>query len=317
MAFFEGFRSRALFKPAEAFMLMIASVTGLIDLVLISLKNSPIDWLAYLRLMGVVIPLLAGGLYYRLSGRNEHIASALLCTAIFIFFSMTLSVFNYLLLPVSGNLMDETLASIDALFGYHWPDVMALAAEYPTFSLAMKFAYMSTVPQLALLVVILGLTGKHAELHRMLATITITGTFAICFWGIFPSMGPTILFELPPELWRAAGAVVEENYANDMRTIAEHGPSIITPAEIRGLVAFPSYHAVLAFIAIHAAWKIRYLAPIFVALNLLILPSIFVHGGHHLVDLPAGFFVFLAATFLAGKAISSRQATHTKLANQT
>jgi len=53
----------------------------------------------------------------------------------------------------------------------------------------------------------------------------------------------------------------------------------------------------------YAARNVKYVAPVFLILNLLILPSIFIHGGHHLLDLPAGFLMFLFGTWLAKNAM--------------
>ena len=86
--------------------------------------------------------------------------------------------------------------------------------------------------------------------------------------------------------------------------LAITGPEVISPTEIRGLIAFPSYHAVLAFTAMYAARTVRFLGPIFFIINLLIIPGIFIHGSHHLVDLFAGFAMFAFGTWLAVKAVN-------------
>ncbi len=239
----------------------------------------------------------------RSKGRSERIASALICSGAFIFFSACLSLFNYLLLPIVRPLIDVPIAEIDAMFGYHWPDVMALAANYPAVTSVLKFAYITTIPQFAMLVVILGLSGRLRDLHVMITSVAITATLTICFWGLFPTLGAKSMYILTPELWAAVNPIVDEEYAKDLLRIGEHGPGLISPQEIRGLIAFPSYHAVLAFTAMYAARNVRFVAQIFLILNLLILPGIFIHGGHHLMDLPAGFAMFVFGTWLARRAV--------------
>ena len=290
-------------KPAELMMLSVATSALIIDLLLIIYKGAQVDSLAYAGLFALTLFLITVGMVYRISKRSERIASALICTGAFLFFSACLSLFNYLLLPISRPLIDVPIAAIDAMFGYHWPDIMHLAAENLFISNIMKVAYLSTIPQFAMLVVVLGLTGRTRDLHVLIASITITATITICFWGLFPTLGSTTMYVLPPEIWATVNPAVDEAYALELMRVAEHGPGVISPKEIRGLIGFPSYHAVLAFTAIYAARNVRFLSTIFLIINLLILPGLFIHGGHHFLDLFGGLAVFLFGTLLATRSI--------------
>ncbi|MEM9986356.1 MAG: divalent metal cation transporter, partial [Bacteroidota bacterium] len=42
------------------------------------------------------------------------------------------------------------------------------------------------------------------------------------------------------------GAVADDRYSAEIASLAQTGPGVISPKEIRGLIAFPSYHTVLA-----------------------------------------------------------------------
>jgi len=298
--------------PAELTMLTVAISVLAIDLFLISYKNAKVDFKAYIEIGIVVTFLSLIGYFYRISGRSEKIASGVFCASIFIFFSACIALFNYLLLPISHGPYDLMLAKWDSFFGYHWPDVMALAAEYPKLTNVMKLAYMSTMVQFALLVAILGLSGRRCDLYVMITSVTITATLTICLWGIFPTTGTTTIYEIPIELWNKVNPLVDRNYALELASIVKTGPNVITPTEIRGLVAFPSYHAVLAFTAMYAARNLKLLGPIFFFINLLILPSIFIHGGHHFVDLPAGFLMFALGTYWASKTVKQQDQDFTE-----
>ena len=291
-------------QPAEFFMLLVSLATLTIDAILIILNDARIDVAAYGSLLALAIFVSSLGMFYRITGRSERIASAAMCSAIFIFFSACLSLFNYLLLPLHTPLLDPVLTAWDKMFGYHWPSVLAWAAENPWPTLIFKWAYMSTIPQFAALVVILGLGGRLKELHIMISSITITATLTICFWGIAPSVGPGTIYDISPEIWAAIGAVADKNYSMEIAGLAITGPEVISPTEIRGLIAFPSYHAVLAFTAMYAARTVRFVGPVFFLINLLIIPGIFIHGSHHLVDLFAGFAMFAFGTWLSFKAVN-------------
>jgi hypothetical protein len=289
--------------PAEKTMAVIALAAGMIDIILIAYNRSQIDYSGYSAILTLIGGLLAMGFFYRLSGRSDRIAAATICAGLFIFYSLCLSMFNYQLLPLWREPIDTSLNAIDQIFGYHWPSVIEWAAQHPTINSIIRFAYMSTIPQFAAMVVILGLTGRIRELHVLIVSVTITATFTICFWGLFPSLGAKSLYDLPLSMEILASPEVGTAYGDHMLLMALEGPGLISPKEIKGLVAFPSYHIVLAFAAVYAARTVRWVFPVYLVLNALILPGIYMHGGHHMIDLPAGILVATAGLYLARKMV--------------
>lgn len=280
-------------------MLMVTVMSFSINLVVTLVRGIDVDGIGYLTLGLISAGMIGCGYIYRLKDRSERIASSMICTGIFVAFTACISFFNYLMLPLTNGPYDVYLTQIDAVFGYHWPSVMAWAADHLLISEILKYAYATTMPQMAILIVVLGLTGRAYDMHMLMASVTITATLSVCFWGVFPTLGAKSLYDLPPEIWAAVQPMVDLEYTNYLKEVARNGPGLITPSEVRGLIAFPSFHAVLAFTAMYAARNVKYLGPIFIVLNLLILPATFIHGGHHLVDLPAGFAMFALGTYLA------------------
>lgn len=300
-----GFVNSLQLRAAERIAYSIALFAILIDLFLIYWKGAIIDWPAYSGLFLLSTMLFVLGYIYRIKGRSERIASALICTGGLIVFSMALSLFNYLLLPITQSPIDPYIADIDALFGFYWPDIMQWAAENPTINMILKLSYTTTMPQLSVLVALLGILGLHRDLHVLILSVVISATLAICFWGLFPTLGAKSLYDLPVETWMAVSPIVDLNYTNELKRIAVEGASFITPSEIRGLIAFPSYHASLAFIALISARNLKYLFPVFIVLNLLILPATFIHGGHHFLDPFAGFVLFWIAYKIATRVVDA------------
>ncbi len=290
---------------AEKSMLSVALAAGLIDIILIVYNQSSVDWVGYLSIIAVTTGLIAMGFFYRISGRSERIGSAAICASLFIFFSLCLSMFNYQLLPLWREPVDWQLNAIDQLFGYHWPTVISWASQNLVFSEITRFAYMSTIPQFAAIVVILGLSGRIKELHILILSITITATFTICFWGLFPAFGPSAMYQLPLAMEQLVRPEADTAYGRQLVEMSKFGPGLISPKDIKGLVAFPSYHIVLACTAVYAARTLKWVLPVYLVLNALIVPGIFIHGGHHLIDLPAGIIVAATGIFLARKAINA------------
>jgi hypothetical protein len=285
--------------PAELFVARIVAIVIVLDAGLIALRGSSIDVAAYAKIALLVGLFLGLGLAYRRSGRSEAIGAMAVCTGLFIAFTASLSLFNYLLTPNPRPLIDPWLQAADSALGYHWPDAIAWAAEHPLFNEAMRFAYMTTLPQIAVLVAVLGLTKRLEDLYSLLLTVTITGTIAVMFWGLFPSAGPSAFNTLSDELIAKVHPVLGMEYGAYMIDLVRNGVAYLSPDDFSGLIAFPSFHIVLAVTATWHARHIKWLFGPYLLVNLIVLPAVLVHGGHHLVDIPAGMAVFAFGLYCA------------------
>lgn len=291
---------RALYRllmPAERFILDITFAAAVIDGACLSLRGIGIDWMTFAASDLAAFGLIALGLFYRRSERSEAIAAALVCTGLFIAFSLWLATFNYLLMPVRQVPIDALLARLDAAVGYHWTDTLSLAAQHPAASRLLKFVYLSTLPQVALLIVVLGLSGRIRDLHAMCLTLSIGAIVSIVFWGLFPSVGPTWLAPHADATELALAQPIMSG--TGLYDLVTHGVRHVSPGTFTGLIAFPSFHTVLASILIWFSRRIRWLFPVMLVMNLLVLPALLVHGSHHLVDIPGGIATFAFALFLA------------------
>lgn len=278
---------------AERFLLLICLCLTGINLTSILLKGLSVSWSGYMAGFLVSFSLITAGLFYRISDRSLGISLGLMGTGIYIWFSIMMSLYNYLLLPVNRPIIDPALVKIDAWFGFYWPDIMFWAAENPLPSAILKYTYLSTALQIIILIMWHGLKGRSEALYTLLITMTVSVIVAICFWGLFPSLGTAAYYDLPEDVWNSVRPVVDYSYGQELNALIANGPEMLIPNEVRGLIAFPSYHAVLAFAAIWSARKIKYLFPVFLVLNIMMMPATIIHGGHHLIDLPAGFLTFL------------------------
>lgn len=297
---FGGWQISGIFPTrVEQIVFKLTLATLAVDALLIAVSPARVDWFGYGKIYTIATFCLFLAHFYRRSGRSVEIAAALRGIALLVMFSAAMSAFNYLLMPTQRPAIDGFVFWLDGLVGYHWPDVIHFAAAYPGFSTFMKVVYMSSMPQLTLLVIVLGMTGRQAQLNRFVLAIAITSAIAVCFWGLFPSHGAKAYHLLPVAIEQAANPLVTTLYGRDLLWLAENGAPLISPQDMKGLIAFPSYHAVLACVAIWYARGLRYIFPVFLVVNLLVFPASLMHGGHHLFDLPAGVLVFAIGAWAA------------------
>lgn len=292
-------------RSGELITLIAFAVSASFVLAAVLLGSASVVWLDFV-FQGAVIALLAAiGVTYRLLRRDERIAASTLATALLLACTVSLGTYNYLLLPISRPLIDPWLAETNALVGYRWSDWVEWLVAYPWAARAMREIYLSSMWQVAIVIVGLGFCDLHRELDRMLTTLVLCAVGTIVFWGVFPSIGVSAFEIISAEATRVVGPVAGAQEGAKLLQLVHHGSGPITPRTMTGLIGFPSFHTVLAFLCLWFGWKLRWLRLPFLLANLVMIPAILIHGSHYVIDLFGGaalFFGMLALTdrILAG-----------------
>lgn len=287
----------------ERIVAAVIAVLLVVDGLMIARTAAVLDWAGYATFLSIGTATVLLGIGYRIGGRSEEIALAAVAAGLFILFSIAGSLFNYLLLPVGESRLDAVLIAVDGRLGYSWPALVAAVAEFPVCGALLRIVYLSSLPQLVAVVLLLGFGGRRDALYRFLLTGVFGALIAIGVWAAMPSFGPAVYYPLADETVRALGMVVGPAYGAELARIATEGPDLLSPADALGLIAFPSFHTVMACMALWFTFSFRRLFPFFLAVNLLMFPAILVHGGHHLVDVFGGIATFALALALAGRVL--------------
>lgn len=186
--------------------------------------------------------------------------------------------------------------------GYDWAGFVAGLAEWPLAGTALGWLYQSSLLQMAVLVVMLAALGRAGEMHRFLTAGILAMALTIAFWWLWPSIGPSAYAELPAEAARRIGLVVNPAVGAGLRELAAAGPGVIRPETVTGVVAFPSYHMIMALMVAFYARR-TLLFPVFALASLGMVPATLSHGGHHLVDLIGGTAIFALAALAARRLV--------------
>lgn len=277
----------------------IVAVAAATDAVWASAGHFDIDAGAYGLLALLAAALAAGGMFYDRIRRDERLAAMLFGTAFLIGMSAAFSVLNYLLLTVAGPRIDAPLAAIDRASGIDWPAMMAVVAHYPWTNLVLQLVYISVLPQLAMLVVALGFIGKPDRIYQLCLSVAAGAAISIAIWTIAPSFGAFSVYDLPPSVANHLALALDGHYAKDLIHLLATGPGHIAPSAAQGLIGFPSYHAVLALLVVWYARELAVIRWIALVINAVVLIATPIQGGHHVVDVLAGFAVAAAAIWLA------------------
>ncbi len=289
---------------AERAMLLFIGLFGLATVALALILHRQVNWPPFVAGYAATLGFATIGGYVRQMKAAPRLALALVGTSIFMGFTAVSSVFIFVLFPLSNPLIDPALIQLDQALGYHWPSLIAWMAQYPTFSQGLGLLYHTSLPQILLTIVLLAALSRDLVLHRFLLVGIVTLLIAVAIWWVIPSVGPSAFQSIPEADRVATGLYYNPAYGEFLRSLVEVGPPQISPEVITGVVAFPSYHMVMALMVV---WFTRgTLAFVPAALvNTAMIPATLSHGGHHLVDLLGGLAVFVLGLWIANRLIRS------------
>jgi hypothetical protein len=178
----------------------------------------------------------------------------------------------------------------------------------PVIGPVLLLAYGSSMPQVAIIVTVLALTGRFARLDEFVLAFMLSALITIGVWTLFPTFGAYVYYFglglAPP----ADVLAVDPAYAASL--IGMH-KGIFAPLRfdtIVGLIGLPSFHTCLAVLCAFAVRGMRWLGPVFIVLNALVLFSVPAQGGHHLVDVFAGIAVTAVALWIARRVLRGGEA---------
>lgn len=257
------------------------------------------------------------GVYYERVRKEERLAAMLIGTSFLIGMSASFSVLNYLLLTVAGKRIDIPLAALDRALGIDWPALMRLTAQHPLMAAGLQLTYISVLPQVAVLVALLGWCGRHESIYGYCIALTAGAAISIAIWVLAPSFGAFSVYTLPANVSSHLALALDGAYAKDLVALLAHGPGHISPTDAKGLIGFPSFHAVMAMLVVWYGRHLPYVRWGAPSLNSIVLIATPIEGGHHVVDVLAGFAVAAAAVLFADWIVRRAAAAQTALAITT
>jgi len=277
---------------------IVASVAT-VDVVWVQAGHFDIDALGFAGIAALAAALAAAGLFYERVRKEERLAAMLIGTSFLLGMSASFSLLNYLLLTVAGHRVDLALAALDRALGVDWPAMMIAMSRHPVVNALLQLAYISVLPQVALLVAILGWRGKPENIYVFCLALTAGAAISISIWTISPSFGAFSVYALPADVSRHMPLALDAQYARDLISLLAHGPGHISPTSAKGLIGFPSFHAVMAMFVVWYARQLSYVRWFALALNIAVLVATPIQGGHHVVDVLAGFGVAAVGVIFA------------------
>lgn len=272
----------------------------------LALSDMSFDGPSALGAAGLVAVLAMTGAFYRVRRPNPRFEILCVETAFLVAFSATAAVTSYLVTSIGLPLIDGHLIAADRFLGFDWAAYVAKVNERPWLGQASSLLYMTTLSQVALAVISLGLAAPLRAAGRFVSAVMIGAGICIAVSGILPSAGALSAFSPPEAFYGVNLPIVDLAYKQTFHDLRSGALQVISLAEPKGLIAFPSYHCTLSVLLILAFLPFRYLRWPVAIVNVLVIMTTPIDGGHHLADALGGVAVALVAWRLSGVGLRGR-----------
>lgn len=293
-------------RPGEVKYLGLGVLTFVAIVILSLWRNQAIDWESFLPVYGSSLGLLAIGIYIRIFKSAERIAALIIALSGYALFGVSMGIFFHIFMPRPDPILDAFLLSFDNYFGYHWPDaVVWLATHFPTVGTALSYIYLSSFAQLIGVIVILAATGRLGRLDLLLMTGMIGLILTFVVWQALPNLTMGAQYPIPSDAEQAIRLITNTAYGNMIGDAARNGIPVISNQGMLGVVAFPSYHTVMACLVVWFLYRTVAFWP-GVLINIPMIPAIHIHGAHHILDFIGGVVVFFVALWVSRLILAGR-----------
>ncbi len=238
--------------------------------------------------IGLVGALTAVGTFYRRYRKMAEFETACYETALLIAFSLGAAVLSYLVTSLDFPLIDDRLTAADAALGFDWMAYVGFVNQRPWLGFLSTLVYVTTLAQVSTTVVLLALSGKIAETRQFMSAVMIAALISIAISGLLPAAGALAALRPPAEFTALNAPLVDLSYKQVFFDLRDGTLRLIDLANLKGLIAFPSYHGALSVLVVFGFTAFgRWIIPVGL-LNGAVLLATPVDGGHHMIDVVAG-----------------------------
>lgn len=204
---------------------------------------------------------------------------------------------SYLAVASSGQLTDGYLSAADSALGFDWLSFLQFTNDTPFVATVLEFCYHSFYWQFVAMPFVLIAVGQSRRLFEFVAAISLAALTTALISALVPAIGPMAYYHPSPDQFSAFDRIAGGWHIEQYEALRSGAPFLINKGT--GLVAFPSFHTVLAILLSFAFRGVKYLRiPVWIVNAILVIGALPV-GGHYLVDIIAGAVVALLALWVA------------------
>lgn len=204
---------------------------------------------------------------------------------------------SYPLATIGFPYCDATLNGFDTWLGLDWRGLLHFVNERPLLSMLSNIAYRSIALQFPVLVFSLVATSRLEQLQQYVIATALALAITLAVFAFMPAGGTYAFLQIQPDEFSNLSPVTTAKQLAQIDALRAGLHKHVHGME--GLITFPSFHAVWAFLFMWGFYRIKPLRYGAILLNLGVLAATPVQGAHYFVDLLGGAVVAAVAIYLA------------------
>lgn len=235
---------------------------------------------------------------YRAQNRDPLVIFILGSTGQVLLIPVLMTPLTYVAGSFNLPLQDVALNAADRTLGLDWMAYFNFVYHHHVLLIAAVWTYSMIGWPVFGVPIVLGWTGRYCRLQTFTLAFGIALVVTTVIFVFVPALGTYHLFHsLPnPKVFTPSGYIEQ---LRDLPLVRDGALRHLSLTELGGIIAFPSFHAAAAIIYLWALWPVRWIGPVALALNLMMLLATPIVGGHYFVDIFAGGAVAVASIMAA------------------
>lgn len=247
---------------------------------------------------GIACALLAG--YYRTYRAETKLADGLDCMGQVMAFMIAGVLLSYLASTLNFAEQDAAFYALDRSLGLDWLAYLKAVDARPWLGTILGLAYASILPQIIVLVIALGFSGRGEAARIMVLAMMLAALVSVAISAVVPAVAMFVHLGLTPADYPNLNPGAAFVHVADITALRSGAPFTVDLSKAEGIITFPSYHAAVALLMLLAGWAHPLLRWPFLVLNLLMIASTPIDGGHYFIDVFAGLAI-AAGCYLAAR----------------
>jgi len=227
--------------------------------------------------------------------RDIQVAFVLGSTAQIALVTMLITPLTYVAAAANFPMRDADLYAIDRALGLDWRTYLDLVDAHPWLAAALRSGYVMIRWPIFAIPIALALVGRFDRLQQFTFAFGLALVVTTIASAFVPAIGVFHYLGLDPADFRHLNPL---GYLDELRAlppVRDGSHRSLDLFGLTGLVTFPSFHATSALLYTWAFWPARWMRPVAILANGLMLASTPIDGGHYFIDVFAGIAVALIA----------------------
>lgn len=172
--------------------------------------------------------------------------------------------------------IDSRLVALDNIFHINIAQVVDWTAKHPSFKKILIIAYNSLPYEMAYLPCIFIIFRQFSATREYYSLLLLSVIIGFSFYYFFPTIAPASSLK--------SANFLPEQYATGIKFAEIHQHKMPSTND-GGLIAFPSFHIIWAWLTLYMIRKMRIIFILLLPLNLLLAVSCVLLGWHYLLDI--------------------------------